>query len=59
MTAPPGRDRAHTERPGSPGSGLGVAPVRQHTELHSGTAELIRRPYDGTRLPVRIAERTG
>ncbi|WP_157124853.1 sensor histidine kinase [Nocardia pseudovaccinii] len=45
--------------PGSPGSGLGLALVRQQAELHSGTAELIPRPDGGTRLVVRIPKRTG
>lgn len=41
--------------PGSPGSGLGLALVRQQAELHSGTAELTRSPLGGVRLHVRIA----
>ncbi|MFI6046482.1 sensor histidine kinase [Nocardia sp. NPDC051321] len=41
--------------PGSPGSGLGLALVRQQAELHSGTAELTRSPLGGVRLQVRIA----
>ncbi|WP_433714266.1 sensor histidine kinase [Nocardia sp. CA-084685] len=41
--------------PGSPGSGLGLALVRQQAELHSGTAELDRSPLGGVRLRVRIA----
>ncbi|MFI6998875.1 sensor histidine kinase [Nocardia sp. NPDC050175] len=41
--------------PGSPGSGLGLALVRQQAELHSGTAELARSPLGGVRLQVRIA----
>lgn len=41
--------------PGSPGSGLGLALVRQQAELHSGTAELTESPLGGTRLRVRIA----
>lgn len=40
--------------PGSPGSGLGLALVRQQAELHSGTAELARSPMGGTRLRVLI-----
>ncbi|MEU7141201.1 HAMP domain-containing sensor histidine kinase [Nocardia sp. NPDC046473] len=41
--------------PGSPGSGLGLALVRQQAELHSGTAELAPSPLGGVRLQVRIA----
>ncbi|WP_406239325.1 ATP-binding protein [Nocardia sp. NBC_01009] len=41
--------------PGSPGSGLGLALVRQQAELHSGTAELDDSPLGGARLRVRIA----
>ncbi|WP_433522406.1 sensor histidine kinase [Nocardia pseudovaccinii] len=41
--------------PGSPGSGLGLALVRQQAELHSGTAELDSSPLGGVRLRVRIA----
>ncbi|MFI6773425.1 ATP-binding protein [Nocardia sp. NPDC050412] len=41
--------------PGSPGSGLGLALVRQQAELHSGTAELGPSPLGGVRLHVRIA----
>ncbi|MGK8525276.1 sensor histidine kinase [Nocardia asteroides] len=40
--------------PGSPGSGLGLALVRQQAELHSGTAELVESPLGGTRLRVRL-----
>ncbi|WP_327113838.1 HAMP domain-containing histidine kinase [Nocardia sp. NBC_01730] len=40
--------------PGSPGSGLGLALVRQQAELHSGTAELDESPLGGTRLRVRL-----
>ncbi|WP_327096322.1 ATP-binding protein [Nocardia vinacea] len=40
--------------PGSPGSGLGLALVRQQAELHSGTAELDQSPLGGVRLRVRI-----
>ncbi|MEU7765625.1 HAMP domain-containing sensor histidine kinase [Nocardia sp. NPDC049190] len=40
--------------PGSPGSGLGLALVRQQAELHSGTAELDDSPLGGTRLRVRL-----
>ncbi|MFI7666006.1 ATP-binding protein [Nocardia sp. NPDC049526] len=40
--------------PGSPGSGLGLALVRQQAELHSGTAELDSSPLGGVRLRVRI-----
>ncbi|WP_054813496.1 HAMP domain-containing sensor histidine kinase [Nocardia arizonensis] len=43
--------------PGSPGSGLGLALVRQQAELHSGTAELGHGPLGGARLTVRIAAR--
>ncbi|MEV4125484.1 HAMP domain-containing sensor histidine kinase [Nocardia sp. NPDC049707] len=39
---------------GSPGSGLGLALVRQQAELHSGTAELNSSPLGGVRLRVRI-----
>ncbi|MFD3637642.1 ATP-binding protein, partial [Streptomyces sp. NPDC058664] len=38
------------KRPGSPGSGLGLALVRQQAELHSGTAELDHSPLGGVRL---------
>ncbi|MFQ6396737.1 sensor histidine kinase [Nocardia sp. KC 131] len=41
--------------PGSPGSGLGLALVRQQAELHSGTAELADSALGGTRLRVWIA----
>jgi two-component system sensor histidine kinase PrrB len=41
--------------PGSPGSGLGLALVRQQAELHSGTAELSHSPLGGVRLRVRIS----
>ncbi|MFD0362915.1 sensor histidine kinase [Nocardia sp. GCM10030253] len=41
--------------PGSPGSGLGLALVRQQAELHSGTAELDNSNLGGTRLRVWIA----
>ncbi|MEV0332632.1 HAMP domain-containing sensor histidine kinase [Nocardia sp. NPDC050717] len=41
--------------PGSPGSGLGLALVRQQAELHGGTAELTESPLGGTRLLVRVA----
>ncbi|WP_328410593.1 sensor histidine kinase [Nocardia sp. NBC_00403] len=41
--------------PGSHGSGLGLALVRQQAELHSGTAELDHSPLGGTRLRVWIA----
>ncbi|PXX60246.1 two-component system sensor histidine kinase PrrB [Nocardia tenerifensis] len=41
--------------PGSPGSGLGLALVRQQAELHSGTAELNPSPLGGVRLQVQIA----
>ncbi|MFG1792339.1 ATP-binding protein [Nocardia sp. NPDC049149] len=44
--------------PGSPGSGLGLALVRQQAELHSGTAELGHSPLGGVRLRVRISART-
>ncbi|MFD3706031.1 sensor histidine kinase [Nocardia sp. NPDC058658] len=50
------------KRPGSPGSGLGLALVRQQAELHSGTAELDHSPLGGVRLRVEIAQapvRTG
>ncbi|MET8871682.1 HAMP domain-containing sensor histidine kinase [Nocardia sp. NPDC004604] len=47
-----------TKGPGSPGSGLGLALVRQQAELHSGTAELDHAPLGGVRLRVRIAART-
>ncbi|WP_280263287.1 sensor histidine kinase [Nocardia abscessus] len=40
--------------PGSPGSGLGLALVRQQAELHSGTAELDESPLGGARLRVRL-----
>ncbi|MBF6467209.1 HAMP domain-containing histidine kinase [Nocardia beijingensis] len=40
--------------PGSPGSGLGLALVRQQAELHSGTAELDESPVGGARLRVRL-----
>ncbi|KAA8887467.1 HAMP domain-containing protein [Nocardia colli] len=43
--------------PGSPGSGLGLALVRQQAELHSGTAELAKSPTGGTRLRVLIETR--
>lgn len=43
------------KRPGSPGSGLGLALVRQQAELHGGTAELTDSPLGGTRLLVRVA----
>ncbi|WP_433726167.1 HAMP domain-containing sensor histidine kinase [Nocardia sp. CA-129566] len=46
-----------TKGPGSPGSGLGLALVRQQAELHTGTAELDRSPLGGVRLRVRIAAR--
>lgn len=42
------------KRPGSPGSGLGLALVRQQAELHGGTAQLSRSPLGGTRLTVRV-----
>ncbi|MFC9476391.1 ATP-binding protein [Nocardia sp. NPDC056952] len=44
------------KRPGSPGSGLGLALVRQQAELHSGTAELAHSPLGGVRLRVEIAQ---
>lgn len=44
------------KRPGSPGSGLGLALVRQQAALHSGTAELARSPQGGVRLRVEIAQ---
>lgn len=44
------------KRPGSPGSGLGLALVRQQAELHSGTAELDHSPLGGVRLRVEIAQ---
>ncbi|MFE5479149.1 ATP-binding protein [Nocardia sp. NPDC056541] len=44
------------KRPGSPGSGLGLALVRQQAELHSGTAELAPSPLGGVRLRVEIAQ---
>lgn len=47
------------KRPGSPGSGLGLALVRQQAELHSGTAELTVSPLGGTRLLVRLAAEPG
>ncbi|MFE7798798.1 sensor histidine kinase [Nocardia sp. NPDC057440] len=40
--------------PGSPGSGLGLALVRQQAELHAGTAELGHSPMGGVQLRVRI-----
>ncbi|WP_225727066.1 MULTISPECIES: HAMP domain-containing sensor histidine kinase [unclassified Nocardia] len=40
--------------PSSPGSGLGLALIRQQAELHSGTAELTESPSGGTRLRVRL-----
>ncbi|MGK8505173.1 sensor histidine kinase [Nocardia asiatica] len=40
--------------PGSPGSGLGLALVRQQAELHSGTAEFDDSPLGGARLRVRL-----
>ncbi|MEU3011488.1 HAMP domain-containing sensor histidine kinase [Nocardia asteroides] len=42
------------KRPGSPGSGLGLALVRQQAALHGGTAALTRSPLGGTRLLVRV-----
>ncbi|MFB7878499.1 ATP-binding protein [Nocardia sp. NPDC056064] len=42
------------KRPGSPGSGLGLALVRQQAELHGGTAELTASPLGGARLLVRL-----
>lgn len=42
------------KRPGSPGSGLGLALVRQQAELHGGTAELTDSPLGGARLLVRL-----
>ena len=47
------------KRPGSPGSGLGLALVRQQAELHGGTAELTESPLGGTRLLVRITAEPG
>ncbi|MFC4372489.1 sensor histidine kinase [Nocardia halotolerans] len=47
------------KRPGSPGSGLGLALVRQQAELHGGTAELTHSPLGGTRLIVRVAAEPG
>ncbi|WP_410875021.1 ATP-binding protein [Nocardia sp. A7] len=44
------------KRPGSPGSGLGLALVRQQAELHSGTAELDRSALGGVRLRVEITQ---
>ncbi|TCJ93648.1 HAMP domain-containing sensor histidine kinase [Nocardia alba] len=44
------------KRPGSPGSGLGLALVRQQAALHSGTAELGRSALGGVRLRVEIAQ---
>ncbi|WP_433756519.1 ATP-binding protein [Nocardia sp. CA-135398] len=44
--------------PGSPGSGLGLALVRQQAELHSGTAELDQSPLGGVRLRVKISGST-
>lgn len=43
--------------PGSPGSGLGLALIRQQAEIHSGTAELEPSPTGGVRLRVRITRR--
>ncbi|RJO69888.1 sensor histidine kinase [Nocardia panacis] len=40
--------------PGSPGSGLGLALIRQQAELHGGAAELTESPLGGTRLNLRI-----
>ncbi|WP_336083261.1 HAMP domain-containing sensor histidine kinase [Nocardia sp. SSK8] len=42
------------KRPGSPGSGLGLALVRQQAELHGGSAELTSGPLGGARLLVRL-----
>ncbi|MEV6218980.1 HAMP domain-containing sensor histidine kinase [Nocardia sp. NPDC051833] len=47
------------KRPGSPGSGLGLALVRQQAELHGGTAELAESPLGGTRLLVRVTAEPG
>ncbi|MFD6389592.1 ATP-binding protein [Nocardia sp. NPDC060259] len=47
------------KRPGSPGSGLGLALVRQQAELHGGTAELTESPLGGTRLLVRVTAEPG
>ncbi|MDO3649599.1 HAMP domain-containing sensor histidine kinase [Nocardia mangyaensis] len=44
------------KRPGSPGSGLGLALVRQQAELHAGTAELEHSPLGGVRLCVHMAQ---
>ncbi|MFD3510361.1 ATP-binding protein [Nocardia sp. NPDC058666] len=44
------------KRPGSPGSGLGLALVQQQAQLHSGTAELDRSRMGGVRLRVEIAQ---
>lgn len=43
--------------PGSPGSGLGLALVRQQAEIHSGTAELDQSALGGVCLRVRIPAR--
>ncbi|WP_067811519.1 sensor histidine kinase [Nocardia beijingensis] len=40
--------------PGSHGSGLGLALVRQQAELHSGDVELGESPLGGARLRVRL-----
>lgn len=47
------------KRPGSPGSGLGLALVRQQAALHGGTAELTESPLGGTRLLVRVTAEPG
>ncbi|MFC4127563.1 HAMP domain-containing sensor histidine kinase [Nocardia rhizosphaerae] len=47
------------KRPGSPGSGLGLALVHQQAELHGGSAELTASPLGGTRLSVRVAAEPG
>ncbi|MFC6013252.1 HAMP domain-containing sensor histidine kinase [Nocardia lasii] len=44
------------KRPGSPGSGLGLALVRQQAVLHSGTAELEHSPLGGVRLRVTTTQ---